>query len=158
VAVRQRQRDVESLVDVVRDFNERQSQIFLVVATFLIRYEPPALHALLDVDVGDALTAIASTFETASRGVIYEHRPASLPAERLAGALKLALDKSSGSAFERDAAVVLRRMAKASSDIRAVDASQPRAFLELLGRMMRRASEPDASAEATADAPRLIVP
>ena len=88
VAVRQQQRDVESLVEVVRDFNERQSQLFLMIATFLIRYEPPELQALLDDDVAEAADALAATFETASRGVIYEHRPASLPAERLAAALK----------------------------------------------------------------------
>jgi hypothetical protein len=158
VSVRRHQRDVESLVGVVRDFNERQSQIFLMIATFLTRYEPPELHALLDVDFAEAASALASTFETASRGVIYEHRPASLPAERLVAALKPTLDKYSGSTFERDAAVVLKRMAQSSADARVADAGQPRAFLDLLGRMIRKGAEPVALSQTTADAPRLIVP
>jgi hypothetical protein len=158
VAVRRQQRDVESLVGVIRDFDEHQSQIFLMVATFLTRYEPPELHALLDVDFAEAANALASTFETASRGVIYEHRPASLPAQRLVAALKLTLDEYNGSTFERDAGVVLRRMAHASADVRVADASQPRAFLDLLGRMIRKGAEPDAPGQTPAEAPRLIVP
>ena len=66
--------------------------------------------------MAEAAAALAATFETAARGVIYEHRPASLPAERLATALKPVLaeaGKGSASAFERDAAVVLRRLEEA---------------------------------------------
>ena len=55
-------------------------------ATFLARYEAPELQPLIDDDVAEAMAALAATFETASRGVIYEHRPASLPAERLVDA------------------------------------------------------------------------
>ena len=156
--MRRHQRDLESLVIVIQDFNERQSQIFLMVATFLTRYEPPALHALLDVDFAEAARGLASTFETSSRGVIYEHRPASLPAERLAAALKAALARFSGSTFERDAVVVLRRMAAAAADARIAETGQPRAFLELLGRMIRKAAEGEAPSETSADSPRLIVP
>jgi hypothetical protein len=88
VIVRQQQRDVGLLVQFMRDFNERQSQIFFLVVTFLVRYEPPELQRVIDGDVAEGLAALASTFETASRGVIYEHRPASLQAERLIAALK----------------------------------------------------------------------
>ena len=69
----------------MRDLNERQSQLF-----FLIAHVSRPLSsrrncsALIDDDVAEAAAALAATFETASRGVIYEHRPASLPAERLA--------------------------------------------------------------------------
>jgi class 3 adenylate cyclase len=39
---------------------------------------------LNDDDVADAAGALAATFETAARGVIYEHAPESLVARRLA--------------------------------------------------------------------------
>ena len=79
----------------VRDFSERQSQLFLsMTLTFLVRYQPPELQPLIDEDVAEAAAALAATFETASRGVIYEHRPASLPAERLVAALKPLLDEA----------------------------------------------------------------
>ena len=90
VAVRQQQRDVGLLVQFMRDFSQRQSQLFFLINTFLVRYEPPELQPLIDDDVAEAAAALAATFETASRGVIYEHRPASLPAERLAAGAQAA--------------------------------------------------------------------
>ncbi len=163
VVVRQQQQDVALLVQFMRDFSQRQSQLFFLIATFLTRYEPPELQALIDDDVAEAAAALAATFETASRGVIYEHRPASLPADRLVSTLKpilLEAGKGGGSAFERDAGVVLRRMEEASRDARAGNPSDRRAFLDLLGRVIRK-SDVEAGAEQggqTPDQPRLIVP
>src|SRR6185436_12385392 len=77
VLVRQQQRDIELAMEVIRDFNERQSQIFFLVTTFIVRYQPPELHSLADIDVAEAAAALAATFETATRGVIYEHQAAS---------------------------------------------------------------------------------
>lgn len=159
VIVRQQRRDVGWLVQFIRDFSQRQSQLFLFIATFLVRYEPPEFQPLIDDDVAEGMGALASTFETASRGVIYEHRPASLPAERLTGALKpLLVDagRGAGSAFERDAAVVLRRIAEAARDIRALAQENRRAFLDLLGRVIRQTGGEDAS--DTPSRPSLIVP
>jgi hypothetical protein len=163
--VRQQQRDVGLLVQFMRDFSQRQSQLFFLVNTFLVRYEPPELQALLDADVAEAAAALAGTFETAARGVIYEHRPASLPAERLAGALKTVLaeaGRGAGSAFERDAAVVLRRLAEAVADVRALEQDNRRAFLDLLARVITKTPDggaPEPGAEAGAATPsRLIVP
>jgi hypothetical protein len=141
VAVRQQQRDVGRFVQMMRDFSERQSQIFLLVSTFLVRYEAPELQPLIDADVAEAMTALASTFETASRGVIYEHRPASLPAERLVAGLKPLLaeaGKGGGSSFERDAAGVFRRVEEAVREVRADDRDNRRAFLDLLARIVNK--------------------
>jgi len=158
--VRQRQRDVEILSRILRDLNERQSQLLFLVATFLTRYHPAELHAPIDDDVAEALGSLAATFETASRGLIYDHRPASVLAERLATALRPVLEEAgrgAGSAFERDAAVVLRRLEEAIRDVRTFDQTNRQAFLDLLRRVM--APSPDAPAvEETPDAPRLIVP
>src|SRR6266487_4501371 len=88
VVLRQQQRDAELLAQVILELSDRQSQLFLLIAAFLLDYQPPELQPLIDDDVAEAAAALASTFETASRGVIYEHRPASLPAERLTAALK----------------------------------------------------------------------
>lgn len=153
------------LVQVMRDFGERESQLFFLVSTFLVRYEPPELQALIDDDVVEGASALASTFETAARGVIYEHRPASLPAERLMAALKAVLAEAGrglGSAFERDAATVLRRVADAVKELRALEPENRRTFLDLLGRVISQAAG-DPSGEPAADPgspaePRLIVP
>ena len=101
----------------IRDLSERQSQLFFLISSFLQRYEPPELQPLVDDDVIEAAAALASTFETAARGVIYDHRPTAPPADRLATALKPVIAEAGrhgGSAFERDAAVVLRRIEEAS--------------------------------------------
>jgi hypothetical protein len=163
VAVRQQQRDVGRFVQMMRDFSERQSQIFLLITTFLVRYEAPELQPLIDADVADAMTALAATFETASRGVIYEHRPASLPAERLVAGLRPLLaeaGKGGGSSFERDAAGVLRRVEEAVREVRGDDPENRRGFLDLLGRIVRKTDAeepPDAENTGPARSP-LIVP
>jgi hypothetical protein len=159
--VRQQQRDLGLLVQFMRDLNERQSQLFFFVATFLVRYEPPELQALIDNDVGEAAAALAATLETSSRGVIYEHRPASLPAERLVSALKpLIADagRNGGTAFERDAAVVLRRIEEAARDARLNEVENRRAFLELLGRVVRKSDAGSEPADPAGEPSRLIVP
>jgi len=155
--VRQQQRDVGLLVRFMRDFSERQSQLFFMIAAFLARYEAPEFQTPLDDDVAEAMGSLAATFETASRGLIYDHRPASVLAERLTAALKPVLAEAgqgAGSAFERDAAAVLRRLQEAVGDVRATDQANRRAFLDLLGRVI---TTPDATAKDPPDRSRLIV-
>ena len=159
--VRQQQRDFGLFVQFTRDFNERQSQLFLMVCAFLARYEPPELQRVLDEDIGAASAALASTFETATRGVIYEHRPASPPAERLAAALKpllLEAGQHGGTAFERDAAVVLRRIEEAVRDVRVIAPDERRGFLDLVGRVIRGTDASLGSDRPGMETPRLIMP
>jgi hypothetical protein len=162
VVVRQQQRDITSVVQLMRDFSERQSQLFMLLNTFLLRYEPPELQPLIDEDIAEAGAAVAGTFETAARGVIYEHRPASLAADRLATALKTMLTeagKNGGSPFERDAAVVLRRIEEAARQARVVDPSNRRAFLDLLQRVVGPATDRPSPADVMPKEPsRIIVP
>lgn len=160
--VGQHQRDVGFLVQYIRDLNQRQSQLFLLIATFLLRYQPPELQPLIDDDVAEAADALAATFETASRGVIYEHSPASLPAQRLVIALKpLLLDAAgpqAGTAFERDTALVLRRLKEAVRNLRTLDPGNRSALLGLLARVVRA---PQDGGEPPPEEPgpsRLIVP
>ena len=136
--VRRHQHDMALMMESMRDFNERQSQLFLFINTFLMKYRPPEFQALIDDDVVEAMGALAATYETASRGVIYEHRPASLPAQRLVTALTSVLAEAGkgGSVFERDAAVVMRRIERAVGDVRASDQLNRRAYLDLLGRVI----------------------
>jgi hypothetical protein len=161
VAVRQQQRDVAALVGYMQDFSERQSQLFFLIATFLLRYEPPELHPLVDDDVAQASAAIAATFETASRGVIYEHRPNSLPAERLASELRPLLAKVSdqgGESARRDSAVVLRRVEAAAREVGRSAGGSRRAFIDLLGRVVNVKALENRETSSDDSAPRLIIP
>jgi hypothetical protein len=162
VAVRQRQRDMGVILESMRDFSRRQSQLFLLVTTFLVRYEPPEFQRPIDDDVIDAFGALASTFETASRGVIYEHRPASLAAGQLMNALKPVLAEAGqggGTPFERDAVIVLRRVVESLTKVHALETGNARAFLDLLARVIQAKDDPARpEAPQQQDEPRLIVP
>jgi hypothetical protein len=157
--VRQQQQDLALMVHVMRDLNERQAQLFVRANTLILRYQPPELQPLIDEDVAAAVVSVAATYETASRGVIYEHRATSAAAERLASALKpllAAANQSGGTAFERDVAVVFNKIGEAVTAVRPMDAPNRRAYLDLLGRMLR--VNPQEAPPTAADAPRLIVP
>jgi hypothetical protein len=161
IAVRQQQRDMGLLLQFMRDFSRRQSQLFLLITTFIVRYEAPELQRPADDDIAEAMGALASTFETSSRGVIYEHRPASLAASHLMNALKpvlLEAGKGGGTPFERDAVLVLRRVADSIPAVRAIEQENARAFLDLLGRVVPAARDEGPAEVSPQDQPRLIVP
>jgi hypothetical protein len=160
VLVRQQQHDVELAVQMIRDFNERQSQIFFLVTAFIVKYQPPELHSLTDLDLAEAAAALAATFETATRGVIYEHHAASGAAARLAAALKTVLAEAGqhgGTPFQRDTAVVLRRLEEAARRGDDAGRDNPRALLDVLGRVVRQTVESSAPEEDVSPS-RLIVP
>ena len=124
----------------MRDFSERQSQLFILIGAFLNGYRPGEFRALLDEDVAQGTEALASTYETASRGdqrsrtVLVDH------AARLAVELKELLAETrerAGPGFDHDAMVVLRGMREAVDAARASEPENPRAFLELVSRIMQ---------------------
>jgi hypothetical protein len=158
--VRQQQHDIGLVAHMLRDLNERQSQLVFLAASALIRYTPPALQPLVDADIVEASGALAATFETSVKGVIYDHRPASLSAERVAAALKAVLaeaGKHGGTAFDRDAAVVLRRLEEGGRQAQSNEPDNRRAFVDLLVRVVGAADEASPG-EPAHDEPRLIVP
>jgi len=168
--LRQQQQDLSLVAHMVRDLNRRQSELLFLVLTFVVRYEaqpggPNASAALgwertVDVDVSDAASALAATFETASRGLIYEHRPTSRPAGRLMTELKQVLataGEGGGSSFERDAAIVLRRLEEGVRDVGTHHGSDRRGFLELLDRVISRMPDESGSPSPESSS-RLIVP
>jgi hypothetical protein len=161
--VRQQQHDLALFVEALRDFSRRQAQLFLAVNGVIARYEPPELQPIVDDDVVDAAAALAATLETAARGVIYEHRPPTLSAERLATAIREMLaeaGRGGGSAFERDAAVVLRRVEQTARAARAAAAGDARGYFKFLDRVLKKREDvpPDGEEAATSPAPRLILP
>jgi hypothetical protein len=158
--VRRQHRDAGVLVHLVRDLNERQSEVLMLIVTGLVRYEPPPLQEVVDDDVAEAAGALAATYETAARGLIYEHQPASASAARLIAELKPVLAEAGrgiGSSFDRDAAVVLRRLEDGVREVRAQEPESRRALLKLLERVVARSADDGTSPPAERPA-RLIVP
>ena len=168
VVQRQQERDARFLLPVIDGLGRRQYQLFFVVQATIQRLAETDELPVNDDVVRDTAQALAATFETASKGIIFEHRPSSLPAERLARELKPLLEGKDGRgpvASERDLAEVLRRVERAATDARKTLDGGTHAYLDLVGRLMRSSSsgdtgDSDATAPAkTADpAPSVIIP
>jgi hypothetical protein len=140
---RQHDRDVALLGPVLQGLTRRQTEVFFVIGTFLSNYRPDGFERLLDADLAEGVGALAATYETALKGVIYEHRAASLPAQRLTTDLRAFLTgigPRAGSAFERDAAAALRGLERGARETSTGPGSGDRAFLDLLGRLMHGAT------------------
>ena len=113
---RQQEQDVALLIDALGPLSEPQLQLFFLIHTLIARFRPDGAH-LTDADVADAVGALATSFEAASRGVLYEQAGASATAEALRRELKTLLAKigtEGGSRFERETAVVLRGIERAA--------------------------------------------
>jgi len=149
--------------------SDGQQRLFLLSLTLIHRFRGDGLEAARDVDVADAAGALASTYETESKGLIYEHRAGSLPAQRMATELRVVLDKvgrEQPSAFVRDAAAVLRRLEQLARGAAKTSPGDPLFFLNLVGRVADRissvagasaASEPADGSETTGR-PAIIMP
>lgn len=130
---------------------EPRQQLFLFSLTLLDRFRGDGLDAATDRDAASAAGALASTYETAARGVIYEHRGDSVPAQRIAESIRGVFDqlgRGRPSAFAADAAAVLRQVEDRVLAVQRLAPSNPGAFLDLAGRMARRLGPPEAAASS----------
>lgn len=149
------------LMPLLQGLSERQARLFLMLAATASRYRPDALQKLVDDDIAQAAGALASTLETAAKGIVYQHQPASLVAARLMADLKSVVDevvKNAGSALERDAAFALRRIEHAAKMMATVrpDSNE---LQQLLARVLAPAPGPEQQPEAPTDpASSLIIP
>jgi hypothetical protein len=157
VVRRRQEHDVERLLPTIRHLTERQYQLFFLFHTTIARFTPHGFTRLVDTDVADAAAAVASTLETAARGVIYEHTPPGPAAQALAAALKTVLAQvreQGAKVFDREAAIVLRAIEQGARGIGAAAASTPTSYLDLVARLL----DVTGSAEPAAPASPLILP
>jgi hypothetical protein len=159
--VRRRQaQDVARLIPSIQGLTERQYQLFFLLQAVITRHTPEGFVRLTDADVADAAGALASTLETAARGVIYEHAPASAPAQSLLTALKILLDELEEkrvAVYDAEVAIVLRAIERGARTV-ARPGEGDREYLDLLRRLVDATAGP-ASAEDPAVAPSpLILP
>ncbi len=151
------------LLMAMRDgLSTRQAELFWVFLTFLAGYRADPLVRLLDDDLGEAAGALAATYETADRGLIYEHRPQSLAAQRLVTDLKAFLatlveraDAAAARQAERDATVVLRHLERGAREARKAVDEGPTTALAIIGRVVAAASR---GRQAESPEPRIEPP
>ena len=167
---RQMEYDRALMLPLLQGFSERQARIFLMTAALVSRHQSEPLQKLVDSDVAQAAEALAATLETAGRGIVYEHQPASLPAARLMAEMKTMVAEiaraasaevpGSASGIERDAAIGLRRIAEAAKATAQHD-PQGTLFQELLVRVLAPppgTTPAEDAATSTAPASSLIIP
>lgn len=140
VVKRQQERDVAVLLPTIRELTERQHQLFFFFHTAIAQHTPDGFARLNDDDVADAAGSLAATFETAARGVIYEHTAGSTVARRLADDLKAMLDgmRAQGAkVFDHEVAVVLRAIERGARETRTQAEGAANAYLMLMGRLLQ---------------------
>jgi hypothetical protein len=139
VVKRQQEQDVALLLPTLRELTERQHQLFFLFQTAIARHTPEGFARLSDDDVADAAGALASTLETAERGVIYEHAPESPVAGRLAADLKAMLEamRAQGAkVYDHEIAVVLRAIERGAREVRRQMEGAADTYLSLMGRLL----------------------
>ena len=120
--------------------SERQLELFFLIQTWVLRFRPHDRGSVVDADVAEAAGALAASFETASRGVIYEHQAQAPVAEQLRRELKAFLadvGRGGGPRFEVQAAEVLRGIARGASHEGEGIGTGPLDYLTLVARLLR---------------------
>jgi hypothetical protein len=154
---RQQEQDVGRLLPTIRHLTERQYQLFFLFHTAIARHVPDGFARLVDADVADAAAALASTSETASRGVIYEHAAASLPAQRLAADMKTVLEemrKQGATIYDGEVAIALRAIEAGAREIGS--AASGATYLDLMRRLLQ--VKPQSKQEDARQGSALILP
>ena len=166
---------------------DRQSRLLLLLGSVIARHVPQDFQTLRDEDIVEAAGTLAATLETATRGVIYEHRAGTQPAQHLAGELTRVLEEikeepetlqsvaepdaihqrtaasqvaeqgAGAAGITHDAIVALRRIEQSARDMRQKLDGTDTGYRDLLGRLLNARAGGEASAP-TARSGTLIIP
>jgi hypothetical protein len=155
VVKRQQERDLSVLMTALGRVSEGQLQLFFLIHTFISRFAPSTLSRLVDTHVADAAGALAESFETAGRGVLYEPQAPSVVGEELRRELKTFLadvGRGGGTRFETEAAEVLRGIERGARHEPAGMGTGAVDYLALVARLLHERPP------GTPDRPALIRP
>ena len=142
---RQQDQDLAVLAPALGGFSEARQQLFLFTLTLVDRFRGEGLDAASDADAASAAAALAGTYETAARGLIYEQRPDSVPAQRMVDGIKGTFEQlghGRPTGFAADAAAVLRQVEDRARAVQRENPGDSRAFLDLAGRVAMRLGGP----------------
>jgi hypothetical protein len=162
---RRQERDLGLVMAIREGLSEAQADVCWAMLSVVAGFRADPLLKLSDDDLAAAAAAVAATFETADRGVIYEHRPDTLVAERLATEFKallgqLAANAEAGAArtLERDAAVALRHLERGARGARRLADEGPTTAVDMIGRVVRAVGPPAGSPAAPGGGPPAASP
>ncbi len=146
---RQQESDLAVLVAALGRVSEAQLQLFFLIQASILKFHATTRTAgttgMVDADVAEAVGAVAATFETAARGVVYEHHAQSMTAEALRRELTTVLQevgRGGGSRFEREAAEVLRGIERGAAHETLPPGAGPLDYVSLVARVLQTPSPP----------------
>lgn len=152
---RQQESDLTVLMAALGRVSEPQLELFFLIQASILKFHGSARAqggaAVADADVAEAAGALAATFETATRGVVYEHTAQSMMAESLRRELTTVLQeirRGGGSRFEREAAEVLRGIERGAAHTTLPPGAGPLDYLSLVARVLQ-APPPAAAATSS---------
>lgn len=131
-----------ALLPSMQGLTERQQQLYFLFETVIASTQSDELTRLVDGDVAEGAAAAAATLETAARGLIYEHSPQSIPAQKLASGLLALLGRvreQGATVYDREAAAVLRSIERGAVETRtrvASDGDPATAYLSVVKRLL----------------------
>ncbi len=164
VVKRQQEHDFKVFMPTVRDLSERQAELLWQILSFVRDYRGDVLLKTTDADVEAAAAALAATHETAARGLIYEQRPNSLPAQRLASDIAAFIAQAGEerpTSLDRDLAAVFHAIERGAHEAGKTLAGGDTAYLSLLRRVLLpgppQQSAPTAAARAPEQPPSLLI-
>ncbi len=125
------------VVPMLHELTGRQQELVLLIQGLLQR-DRETTPGLRDIEVEHAVRALAETYETASRGIIYEHAAGVASAERLGAAIRMLIETLQEKGMrigDADVAGALRRIEQGARDARAALPGGDTAYLDLLNRL-----------------------
>lgn len=163
VIQRQQDRDAAFLLPVFEALSSDQQKLLLLVQAILRRGHADT-PGVTDDDFARAARALADTYETASRGIIYEHAAGVALVERMRPDVDTLIETARSKGLrvsDAEVADVLRRIEQAARDARKVLPGNGAAYVGLLKRTFSSDTQeellPDAGAPE-AGGSGLIVP
>lgn len=161
IVKRQQEQDLAALLPTIGHLTERQHQLFFLFHSLIARHKPEGFGQLIDDDVAQAAGAVAATIETAARGVVYEHTPASVPAQRLAREITTMLSQAreqGSKLYDGEIAIALRAVERGAKEAHDRPAEEG-AYLSLMSRLLRvGATQPPPDDQTDKGGSSLIVP
>ena len=139
-ARRQQEADVAALMPTINELTERQYQLFFLFQNVIAQARPEGLARITDADVAEASGAAAATLETAARGVIYEQRPQSPAARKMAEAFATLVGQvreQGATVYDREAAIALRAIERGAQSLGTQLGTGDSGYLELMFRLLQ---------------------
>ena len=148
------------LLPTLGGLTERQYQLFFLLQSLVARHRPDGLAQLTDSDLAEAAAALAASFETAAKGVLFEHTPQSALARSLMLEMReslRAISEKAGRAVDQEAIPVLRCIERGARETHASTGGGETAYLSLVGRLLQQSPEPAGPQPAQEPSPSGII-